>query len=203
MWRVYTLARRLRGAPQRRLGTTELVAFVAHAVDPNFGKNPCVILWLIIVLWIWGALHWTLVFLERLLFLFVQGLREPAQELSLSHLYSWGLISFTFTRTYILYSLRSVCIRKFLISKSGSSEYTALVCVYPEYPEIHTRKFRVNSQWILSAAFEWKFVGAPIHPPSRRHHGPFNWYQSLASPPSLTAVKKWCRHPMRYPLSHL
>jgi len=166
-----------------------------HVVNLNFGKtNPCVHCIYICFVDLRSSPLDTCV-LESLLFCVCKICVNLLKELHWADSTIGVWIYIYLLALLLLCSLCSEWTWKFRINKPGSFEFT--------YCLAQPGSSEFGSQWILSAAFEWKFVGAPIHPPSRRHQGPLNWYQSLASHQSLITVKKWCRRPMRYPLSHL
>ena len=103
--------------------------------------------------------------LGEIVVLCVQDLCEPAQGTSLSRLYHWGLNLYLFTSTtYIVFTLLWVN-SEVLVSQTRKFRVHLLSSPNPEVPDLKPGSSGFGRQWILSAMFEWKFVGAPIHPP--------------------------------------
>jgi hypothetical protein len=81
----------------------------------------------------------------------------------------------------------------------GDLHIVGSVCVKPVWPVLETGLTGFSTDSGLNF---YKCADSPIHPPSRRHQDPFNWYQNKVLRIELNRLDKRCRQHMRYLLSH-
>jgi hypothetical protein len=163
---------------------------VTHAVNPNFGKNPCFnCVWYYLVNLRSSPLD-TCVFGEIVVSVNAGTMWTYSRNSTKPTLH-WGLNLYPFTRTRFI-AFTPLCVNlEVPVCKIWKFQVHLLPCSNLKVPDLQTWKFWVWQALNFIRCFGVKICRCAYSIPPRRHHGPFNCiFQSFSGTKEITKLVK-------------